>query len=134
MVLRDVRYAADADGCRERVTFVFDSPSPDAPGYRVEYQPGPFTQDASGEPVPVAGAAFVVVRLEPAWGYDFERNEPSYTGPRRIPGSGLVTEIVETGDFEAVMSWVIGLETSQPFEVEAEGAPDHQLTVTITRG
>ncbi|GIU87154.1 MAG: hypothetical protein KatS3mg009_1669 [Acidimicrobiia bacterium] len=58
----------------DRVEFVFRDA---VPGYRVEYQPGPFTRDASGEPVTVAGTAFLVVRLEPAYTYDLEAAEES---------------------------------------------------------
>ncbi len=119
--------------CTDRVQFEFDSGAPGAPGYRIEYQQGPFTEDASGEPVAIAGNAFLVVRLEPATGFDFVANKEAYTGPDRIPATNgaFVTEVVRTGDFEAVTTWVVGLRAQVPFEVEATGAPDHRLTITI---
>ena len=40
--------------------------------------------------------------------------------------------IVETGDFEGVLTWVIGLDAKRPFSVQATGTPRHQLVVTIS--
>lgn len=71
--------------CTDTVRFDFQSGASGAPGYRVDYQPGPFTEDASGKPVTIAGRAFLVVRLEPATGFDFVANKVAYTGPDRIP-------------------------------------------------
>ena len=78
--------------CTDSVAFTFDVTGADAPGYRVEYVPGPFTQDGSGEPVTIAGGAFVSVRFEPAYGYDFDTGEDDLhrTRPdhaRRAPAS-----------------------------------------------
>jgi hypothetical protein len=72
------------------------------------------------------------VRLEPAYGFDFETGAPSYTGPKRIAATGAhhMTEVVETGDFEAVVTWVIGLDSMRPVGLEASGSP-HRLVVTL---
>jgi hypothetical protein len=131
MVLKTVKVTRQ--GCTDRVQFAFDSGAPEAPGYRVEYRNGPFEQDPSGKPVAVSGSAFLVVRLEPATGFDFEQNKPSYTGPSRIPitGGAFATEAVLLGDFESVMSWVIGLRSQVPFTVQGTGAPNHALTITV---
>jgi hypothetical protein len=125
--------AVSTEGCTDTVRFDFHSGAAQPPGYRVEYQRGPFTQDGSGAPVAVAGNAFIVVRLEPASGFDFVTNREAYTGPDRIRvGSGaFATEVVRTGDFESVTTWVIGLRQQVPFSVQSSGAPDHRLTVTI---
>jgi hypothetical protein len=125
--------AVSSDECVDRVTFDFTSRSADPPSYRIEYRPGPFTEDASGEPVTVEGQAFLVVRLEPAYGYDFENGVPTYTGSKRIDANGThrVTEVVQTGDFEAVITWVIGLDTTRPVAVEATADPQHRLVVTV---
>jgi len=123
-----------SDGCVDHVIFDFKGKSPDAPGYTLTYGTPPFVQDGSGAPVPVAGSAFIVVRLSPAYGYDFETGVQTYNGARRIAATGAnhVTEVVETGDFEAVVTWVIGLDTKRPFTVEATGTPAHQLVVTVS--
>jgi hypothetical protein len=122
-----------SEHCTDTVQFAFDSSASGSPGYRVDYQRGPFTEDASGKPVTVAGSAFLVVRLEPATGFDFLTNKLAYTGPDRIPAKNgaFVTEAVRTGDFESVTTWIIGLRAQVPFSVAATGAPDHRLTVTI---
>jgi hypothetical protein len=123
-----------SDGCVDHIVFDFKGKDPGPPGYSLTYGTPPFVQDGSGAPVPVAGKAFIVVRLSPAYGYDFETGVQTYNGARRIAATGAnhVTEVVETGDFEAVVTWVIGLDTKRPFTVEATGAPAHQLVVTVS--
>ena len=119
--------------CTDAVTFTFDALAADAPGYRVEYQPGPITQDASGEPVTVAGGAYLVVRFEPAYGFDFESGQDTYTGPSRVtaPGSFFVQEVVQTGDFEAVLSWVIGVDQQRPYTVTTSGTTARTVTIEL---
>jgi hypothetical protein len=120
-------------GCTDTITFDFTSGAPGKPGYTVEYQKGPFAEDGSGKPVAVSGSAFLVVRLEPATGFDFANNRQAYTGPTRVPvaNGAYATELVQTGDFESVTTWVIGLRAQVPFAVQGTGAPTHRLTVNI---
>jgi len=94
---------------------------------------GPFVRDASGAPVTVRGGAFLVVRCSPAAGHDFESGRTTYTGPTRIDPSGVrhVLELVETGDFEGVVTWVVGLDTKRPFAVVPETIPPGVSTITI---
>jgi len=122
------------DGCVDHVIFDFAGKSTDPPGYTVTYGTPPFPADASGAPVPVAGSAFVVVRVAPGYGYDFETGTRSYTGPKSVPvaHTNHVRAIVETGDFEGVLTWVIGLDSKRAFSVQATGTPRHQLVVTIS--
>jgi hypothetical protein len=122
------------DRCVDHVVFSFRSKSSTPPGYSITYGSPPFTADASGEPVSVPGAAFIAVTMKPAYGYDFETGQITYTGSKRVNASGAnhVTEIVETGDNEGVVNWVIGLDEKRPFTVEATGAPQIQLVVTIS--
>jgi hypothetical protein len=102
----------------DRVVFQFRN---GLPGYRVEYVDPPLREDGSGNVVDLEGNAFLVVRMEPASGFDLTVPEGKliYTGPRRIAGDGTSTvrEIVRTGDFEAVLTWAIGLEARVPFRV-----------------
>lgn len=103
------------------VTFTFREGTP---GFDVQYVEPPITQDGSGEEMQVAGSAFLGVRMEPASGVDLsgEEYEETYTGPERIPGTGVIAEVVRTGDFEAVLSWVVGLDEERPYRVEADAS------------
>ena len=90
-----------------------------APGYSFEYQPGPFTFGESGEPIVIAGSAYLVVRLAPAAGFDLSQPDApaTYDGPAKITPQGLahVREIRRISDFEGEIMWVIGLDSTRPF-------------------
>ncbi|HEY5076542.1 MAG TPA: hypothetical protein VIJ48_03475 [Acidimicrobiia bacterium] len=122
------------DKCVDHVIFDFTGKGTDPPGYSVTYGTPPFVSDGSGAPVAVAGNAFVVVKVKPGYGYDFETGTQSYKGPKSVPvgPANHVRAIVETGDFEGVLTWVIGLDAKRPFSVEATGTPRHQLVVTLS--
>jgi hypothetical protein len=122
------------DGCVDHVIFDFTGKGTDPPGYSVSYGTPPFVADGSGAPVAIAGNAFVVVKVKPGYGYDFETGTPTYKGPKSVPvgHANHVRAIVETGDFEGVLTWVIGLDAKRPFTVEATGTPRHQLVVTMS--
>jgi hypothetical protein len=113
--LVDVRVAAQ-DGF-DRVVLEFDGA--DVPSHRLTYVDPPIREDGSGEEVAVAGAAFLELRMTPASGVDLASPEltATYTGPDRVgaPGTAVVTEVVRTGDFEANLAWVVGLDRRTPF-------------------
>ena len=114
----------------DRVVFQFKN---GLPGYRVEYVSGPLKEDGSGKPVTFEGNAVVVVRMEPASGFDLNTGEGVlvYKGPKQIDGSSagtsVVRELVRTGDFEAVLSWAIGLSDKVDFRVTTASAPDRLI-------
>lgn len=123
--------------CVDLVRFGFTMKTDAAPSCVVSYQDGPFTADASGVSVSVDGNAFVVVRCAPAYGYDFDSGKATYTGPPLITPDGArsVRELVETGDFEGVLTWVIGLEEARPFRVAVATMPQgatYESTLVIT--
>ena len=128
-LLVDVRVGAH-EGF-DRVVFEFRDD--DVPGYEVAYVEPPITEDGSGEEVDVAGDAFLSVRMEPASGVDLsgESFEETYTGPERLDGAGSLAEVVRTGDFEAVLNWVIGTDGEQPFTVRVFDDPV-RLVVDVT--
>jgi hypothetical protein len=84
-----------------------------APGYTVRTGSRPVTEDGSGKPVAVDGAALLEVRLDNAATARVNGSTVSlvYTGPKRIQvaDTAAVTEVVDVGDFEGVVTWVIGL-------------------------
>ncbi len=132
MLLTAVRTGAHR--CYDRVVFEFRPPSSGARlGFRLEYRPPPFTNDPQGDRVNVAGDAFVVVHLEPASGADLSKsNAPqTYTGPTAInpQGTRYVVQLKETGDFEAVMTWVIGLRSQRPFTARILRSPQSERLV-----
>jgi hypothetical protein len=132
MYLTDVE--AEAEDCTDRVTFEFERAKP-GPGFEVSYKPASVakTEDASGKHIEIAGNAFLVVRLFPAMTakIDGEEVEPTYTGPRRITpdGANHVQQVVKTGDFEAQVTWVIGLDQKRPFTTDAT-----ESTLTVELG
>ena len=104
----------------ERIVFEFAGTS--MPGYRVQWIDGPVLADGYGEPVDVTGEAYLELIMEPASGVDLSAPQLTivYDGPDRIPVAGqteLITDLVRTGDFEAVLSWAAGTTEKVPFRV-----------------
>jgi hypothetical protein len=103
------------------------------PGVTVSYQSPPFSKDGSGAPVTVAGDAFLVVRFEPARTADMTVSpiQTTYTGPDSIEptDTAFVREVKQAGDFEAVLTWIIGLNEARPFTVETTSGG---VTITLT--
>jgi hypothetical protein len=105
--------------------FVLEFEGEVRPGYDVSWVDGPITEDGSGNPVALEGEAFLQVLVQPATGFDLDAGVPTYEGPTRIagPAGGAVTEAVRTGDFEALLTWVLGAEERVPFTVSALPSP-----------
>lgn len=125
-LLQDVEVTPEE--CVEVVRFAFDDA---LPGYRVGAAQPPFHEDGSGRVVEVEGEAFLEVRFEGATGYDFEEQSQAYEGPAEIrpEGTTFITEIERTGDFEGIMSWVIGLDAPHAFAVDVV---DQSVVVRIS--
>lgn len=107
----------------DRVVFTFDG---DLPGYDVGYLDGPVLEDGSGEPVAIQGDRAISVRVTPASGVRLtgESFEQTYTGPRQVAGpGGSVLEVVDAGDFEAQITWAIGVDGERPFKVSSLADP-----------
>ena len=114
----------------DRVVFEFQN---GLPGYRVSYVQPPLKEDGSGNPVQIKGDYVVMVRMEPASGFDLNTGEGVmvYKGPKRISGlsagTGVVQELVRTGDFEAVLSWAVGLSDKVDFRVGTATSPSRLI-------
>lgn len=103
-------------GTFDRVTFEFRDPTPLPEIFRAEYVSPPVFENPSGIEIPVAGAAILQVVMSNAAGVDLTVTPPeqTYTGPTRIPANlPSIVEVVETGDFEAVLSWAIGVRSGE---------------------
>lgn len=120
----------------DRVVFIFDGTTP---AYRVAYVEPPITEDGSGTPIEVRGGAALQIILTPASGTDLSGEEVNtiYGGPERIDGAdsgtSAVEEVVLTGDFEATLSWVIGIDDQAPFTVTELSDPT-RVVVDISSG
>jgi hypothetical protein len=128
MNLTDVRVGAH-DGF-DRIVFEFSEPKPNPAGnggipyYEIRQAKPPFTQDPSDMPLDVFGDAFVQIVVQGATGYDFDGN-PTYAGPRVLtPGFGTLAQAAQAGDFEATLSWVLGLSRPTCWEVQELHNPD----------
>jgi hypothetical protein len=92
----------------DRIVFEFDD---GIPAYTVEPATPPFTADASGLPIDVAGSAFLHISLNGG-----TRVGPdgtlTYSGATSFePGFDELAQLIEGGDFEAVSTWYAGLAT-----------------------
>ncbi len=119
----------------DRIVFTFKNA---VPGYKVGYVQKPITEDGSGAKVNITGDAVLSIRMEPASGFDLNTGEGVmvYKGPKRISaaetGTKAITELVRTGDFEAVLTWAAGLPEQLPFAVSTDVNPP-RLVVDVKR-
>ncbi|GAA3990442.1 hypothetical protein GCM10022247_06500 [Allokutzneria multivorans] len=87
------------------------------------------TQDGSGAPVPLQGKAFLQLTLHGATtDNSFQVTDPAralrYDGPRRLtPALAVVQEVAQAGDFEADLSFGIGLNRRTPPRVSVLTGP-----------
>lgn len=111
-LLTDVR-AARHDGY-DRIVFELGGGLP--PGFHLEYIDRPVRRCGSGEAAPVAGDAWLEVRLSPANAHT-ESGSATIAERERKLELGVVKELEQTCDFEAQVSWVIGVSRPNPYRV-----------------
>jgi hypothetical protein len=108
----------------DRVVFEFDGP---VGGYFVSRVPQ-VTQDGSGEAVRMLGESFLSVAVQGSTKdttYLAEDPPRVYTGPERLaPDLPNLVEIAGAGDFEAVLSFGIGLRDAAGFRAFHLTGPD----------
>jgi hypothetical protein len=88
-------------------------------GYRVGYV-DKLRYDGSGDPVPLSGAAFLQINVQPANGHvDVEGHALNvYSGPKLTrPGMPTVKGIAKLGDYEGVVSFGLALDHKAGFRV-----------------
>ena len=115
-LLRNVQVQAST--CVDEVAFLFRGGTP---AWSARYERGPLVEDPSGRTATVAGSAHLVLRLRPAAGVDLSssRPAPTYDGPAKFrpAAPSAVAEVRRLGDFEATMTWAIGLPRRWRFRV-----------------
>lgn len=125
-VLRAIRVARQDRF--DRVELEFDGP---VPGYRAEYVPQ-VVQDATGDPVPLAGTAFLQLAVQTATADDGSSRR--YAGPTRLtPGYRQLRELRLVGDFEGVLGVGFGLAARRGFRVTALPDPS-RIVVDLATG
>lgn len=107
----------------DRITFEFEpeSSAPNRPPWHHISFVDELITDGEGRSVEVEGDAFVLVSFQ-AIGVDLSGEEPVevYTGPKEFtPGYGTLKEAEHIGDFEAQVSWGLGLADRTCFVLEA---------------
>ncbi len=112
--ISDVRVGTHAG--YDRIVFEFAGTG--RPRLTVAVAHPPFVEDASGQPVNVAGSAFLTLKLYDANGY------PTYTGPDSFsPGYPSLTALVNNGDYEGYVSWVAGLSHQACYSISTLTSP-----------
>jgi hypothetical protein len=90
----------------DRLVFEFSGPA--LPGYHLEYVDRPVRQCGSGEVVSVAGDGWLLVRFSPANAHT-DAGEPTVKDRERRLDLPNLIELKSICDFEAEVSWVLGL-------------------------
>jgi hypothetical protein len=123
-LLVDVRAGGHQDF--DRVVFEFDGP---LPPHTLSYV-DQLVQDGSGNVVEVAGAADLQVVFQGANAHE-EDGAPTVSPRRFSPNLSAVEEVAQVGDFEAVVSYGIGVDRRRPVEVSTLSNPS-RLVVDVS--
>jgi hypothetical protein len=101
----------------DRVVFEFDER---IPGYHIEYIDRPVRKCGSGNTTPIAGDGWLEVRMSPTRAHT-EEGGSTVTERERMPNLAVLAELELTCDFEAVVTWVLGVESPNRYRI-------HELT------
>ncbi|MDR9425709.1 MAG: hypothetical protein RI567_10560 [Marinobacter sp.] len=103
----------------DRVVFEFDER---VPGYHIEYIDKPVRKCGSGKVTPLAGDGWLEVRMYPAKAHT-EEGQPTVSNRERMPKLPVLSELELTCDFEAVVTWVFGVESPNRYQVRELSNP-----------
>jgi len=103
----------------DRVVFEFDER---VPGYHIEYIDQPVRKCGSGKVTPLAGDGWLEVRMYPAKAHT-EEGQPTVSNRERMPKLPVLSELELTCDFEAVVTWVFGVESPNRYQVRELSNP-----------
>jgi hypothetical protein len=110
----------------DRVVFEFRGA---VPTHRVRYV-DQLVQDGSGKPVSVAGTADLEVVFHGANAHT-DDGTPTISPRRFSPGLTAVKEVAQIGDFEAVVTYGIGVDRKRPLKVSTLSNPS-RLVIDVS--
>jgi hypothetical protein len=103
----------------DRTVFEFDKR---LPGYHTEYIDQPVRKCGSGKVAQLAGDGWLEVRLYPARAHT-EEGEPTVLERERMLDMTVLSELEQTCDFEAVVTWVLGVQSPNRYRVRELSSP-----------
>lgn len=103
----------------DRVLFEFDER---VPGYHIEYIDQPVRKCGSGKVTQVGGDGWLEVRMYPVNAHTQE-GRPTVAERERMPKLPVLSELELTCDFEAVVTWVFGVESPNRYQVRELQSP-----------
>ncbi|MDZ4805767.1 MAG: hypothetical protein SGI90_12985 [Candidatus Eisenbacteria bacterium] len=98
----------------DRVVFQFGPGG--LPGVHAEYVDHPVRQCGSGEVVQIAGDAWILIRFIPAAAHT-EEGQPTVGERMRVVNQPVLKQLSLICDFEADVSWVLGVGSPNQFRV-----------------
>ncbi|SFR42541.1 hypothetical protein SAMN05216203_0191 [Marinobacter daqiaonensis] len=103
----------------DRIVFEFDER---VPGYHTEYIDQPVRKCGSGKVTQVGGDGWLEVRMYPANAHTRE-GRPTVTERERLTSLPVLSEVELTCDFEAVVTWVLGVGSPNRYRVRELSDP-----------
>ena len=124
--------------CWDRLVFDFTAPLVQFPGQAVGYSVGyvpVVTDDGTGDPVPLAGGAFLQVAIH-ADAYDVNTGIPTYNPPDRfhavnVTGFQTLRQVYFGGTFEGITTVGMGVRARLPFRVFTLAGPGNGSRLVI---
>ena len=95
---------------------VFEFLGPELPGYHLEYIDKPVRACGSGNAVPLAGDGWLEVRFTDAVAHAPE-GDATIRDRERFPNLPIIKEMKITCDFEAEVTWVLGVSSPNHYRV-----------------
>jgi hypothetical protein len=114
----------------DRVVFEFRGAVPATRHVRYVDQ---LVQDGSGEPLSVAGGADLEVVFQGANAHE-DNGSPTVSPRRFSPGFTALKEVAQVGDFEAVVTYGLGVDRERPFTVSTLSDPSRLVVDIRTAG
>ena len=103
----------------DRIVFEFDER---VPGYHIEYIDRPVRKCGSGNVTQMAGDGWLEVRMSPVNAHT-EEGRPTVAERERMPNLPVLSELELTCDFEAIVTWVFGVESPNHYQVREMNSP-----------